>query len=133
VLNILKLEFIYKEEKLNYILMEEVYSPKSEFEEEVRKYCSEFGGMKNVHIHGDRAYTRRNEFYTETGKSLTELAKSTLPEKQKLTWKLHESSAFEPECIEERMTRMLDQSKRFGVKEVWTTVDVTYNTELKSL
>jgi len=112
--------------------MERKYHP-GEFEKRVVDYCSEFGGMRNVHVHGDRAYTWRDEFYSKTGKSLAQLAKSTLPEKQMLTWKLHDSSAFDSECIEQRMMRMLDESKDLGVVEVWTTVDATYNTRLKSL
>jgi len=113
--------------------MSNEYVPKSDFEREVRSFCEEFGGIKNVHVHGDRAYTRRDNFYSMTGNSVSELGKLSLFEKQKLTWALHNGSAFDSECIEERMRRLLIESEHFGVKELWTTVDVTYNTGLKSL
>ncbi|MBU2503629.1 MAG: hypothetical protein KJ879_01060 [Nanoarchaeota archaeon] len=107
--------------------------PKSEFEREVRQYADEFGGIVNVHVHGDRAYTRRDEFYSATGKSISQFGGLTLPEKQRLTWILHKSRAFEEESLMERMGRLLEESIFFGVRELSTTVDVTYNTRLKSL
>jgi hypothetical protein len=111
------------------------YQPKSDFETEVRDFCDrEFGGrIVNFHIHGDRAYTRRDKYYAHIGKSVSELSNLTLPEKQRLTWALHNGPAFEPSCIEERMTRLIEESLYFGVRELWTTVDVTYNSKLKSL
>ncbi len=110
------------------------FQPKSDFEREVIGYCErEFGGLKNFHIHGDRAYTRRNEYYGETGKSVEELERATLPEKQNLTWILHRGKAFSSECIEERLRRLIEESIMFGVTELHTTADVTYNTGLKSL
>jgi len=113
----------------------EKYDFKSEFEKEVRNFCNtEFGGkIINFHIHGDRAYTRRDKYYAHIGKSVSELSILTLSEKQKLTWALHNGLAFDPECIEERMVKLIEESKKFGVKEMWTTVDVTYNSRLKSL
>ncbi|MEE9215437.1 MAG: hypothetical protein V3U54_11805 [Thermodesulfobacteriota bacterium] len=107
--------------------------PKSEFEREVRKHCEEFGGIGNFHIHGDRAYTRRDDYYKHIGKSISELDRLTLPEKQRLTWALHKGPAFEAECIEERMTRLIEDSLKFGVGKLHTTVDVTHNTKFKSL
>ncbi|MBU2616043.1 MAG: hypothetical protein KKC19_02980 [Nanoarchaeota archaeon] len=109
------------------------FVPKSEFEREVRQYASEFGGIVNVHVHGDRAYTRRDEFYSATGKSISQFGGLTLSEKQRLTWILHNSRAFEEESLLERMGKLLDESISFGVRELSTTVDVTYNTRLKSL
>lgn len=109
------------------------YKAKGPFEEEVRAFCPEFGGIGNFHIHGDRAYTQRNEFYKHTGRPVSDIGKMTLTEKQKLTWALHSGSAFDPDCIKERMSRMLDESIRYGVKQLYTTVDVTHNTGLKSL
>jgi len=106
---------------------------KSDFERGVRKYCDEFGGIVNAHVHGDRAYTRRDEFYAKTGKSVSQLDRLTLSEKQQLTWILHNSPAFDRESLTERMTRLVEESIGFGVREIFTTVDVTYNTRLKSL
>jgi len=106
---------------------------KSDFESEVREFAGEFGGLKNLHMHGDRAYTRRDSFYSHIGKSVAELDRLTLAEKQKLTWALHTGAAFHSDCIEERMTRLVDESLGFGAGEVGTTVDVTYNTKLSSL
>ncbi len=63
--------------------------PKSEFEREVRKHCEEFGGIGNFHIHGDRAYTRRDDYYKHIGKSISELDRLTLPEKQRLVLSLY--------------------------------------------
>jgi cytosine/creatinine deaminase len=112
--------------------MKKKYS--SDFEESVRNFCSEFGGnITNAHTHGDRAYTWRDDYYAHTGKSLSELPLLSLREKQKLTWALHGGPAFERECIEERMTCLIEESVRFGVRRLYTTVDVTYNTRLKSL
>jgi cytosine/adenosine deaminase-related metal-dependent hydrolase len=111
------------------------YQPKSDFETEVRDFCNrEFGGrIVNFHTHGDRAYTRRDSYYAHIGKSVSELSTATLPEKQKLTWALHNGPAFDPSCIEERMERLVKESLFFGVKELWTTVDITYNSKFKSL
>jgi len=109
------------------------YKPKSDFEREVRKYCGEFEGIVNAHVHGDRAYTRRNEFYAQTGRSISEFGKFTLPEKQGLTWALHTGPAFEKSSLRERVTRLIEESIFFGVRELFTTVDVTYNTFLTSL
>jgi len=106
--------------------------PKSDFEKKVRDYAKEFGGAGNFHIHGDRAYTGRNEFYAGTGLSISEFGRMTLPEKQKLTWILHNSSAFGEDSIRERMTKMIEESMAFGVNKIYTTTDVTYNTKLKS-
>ena len=105
---------------------------KSGFETKVMEFCEEFGGMKNYHIHGDRAYTRDDLYYRKTGKAIYELERLTLPEKQKLTWALHEGIAFHPDCIEKRMTKLLTESEKFGVTEVYTTTDITYNTKLIS-
>lgn len=110
-----------------------VFQIKSDFEKDVRQHSEQFGGIVNVHVHGDRAYTYRNEFYTETGMSISQFGRLTLPEKQKLTWILHNSPAFEKDSLRERMTRMIEESIGFGVREIYTTVDVTYNTRLKSL
>ncbi len=111
------------------------YQPKSDFEAEVRDFCNrEFGGrIVNFHIHGDRAYTRRDSYYEHIGKSVSELSTLTLPEKQRLTWALHNGPAFDSSCIEERMRRLIEESLFFGVKEIWTTVDITYNSKFKSL
>jgi cytosine/creatinine deaminase len=109
------------------------YTSKSPFEERIREHCDEFGGIKNVHIHGDRAFTREDRFYAGTGKSVAQLGDLTLSAKQELTWALHEGEAFTPESIELRMRRLFDESIKYGVTEIWTTVDVTYNTKLKSL
>lgn len=108
------------------------YASKSDFEREVRTYAKEFGGIVDAHVHGDRAYTRRNCFYSGTGKSTTEFGKMTLPEKQRLTWILHNSPAFGEDSLRERMKRLADESIMFGVRELWTTTDVTYNTRLGS-
>jgi len=108
------------------------YNPKGSFEENVREALKEFDShIVNVHIHGDRAYTRRDEYYR--GKNIAEIARMTLREKQDLIPNLHKGEAFHPDCIYERMKRMLDESIYFGVKEIWTTVDVTFRTGFKSL
>jgi len=111
----------------------EEYIPKGEFEKKVRGFCSEFGGIFNAHIHGDRAYTRRDQYYQHNGISVSEIDGFTLSEKQKLTWVLHNGKGFEEDCIEERMRKMLDQSIYFGITRLSTTVDITHNTKLKSL
>ncbi len=105
----------------------------SDFEREVRKFCSSYGGQINAHTHGDRAFTWNGSYYAHKGKSLAELPLLSLPEKQKLTWALHEGPAFTKDCIEERMTRLIEDSISSGVRCLYTTVDVTYNTRLKSL
>lgn len=109
------------------------HQPKSDFEREVRDYCSQFGGIVNAHVHGDRAYTRRNSFYDSTGKSISQFGGLTLSEKQRLTWILHNSSAFLEDSLGERMARLVEESDFFGVREMFTTVDVTYNTHLRGL
>lgn len=125
--------FVFKEQKTGNILMvKRVIEPKSDFEARIMAFCSEFGGMKNFHIHGDRAYTRDDKFYAHIGKSVYELERLTLPEKQELTWALHRGSAFCPDCITERLTRLLTESEKSGVVELHTTTDVTYNTKLTS-
>lgn len=106
---------------------------KGPFEAEVRRYCSQFSGIGNFHIHGDRAYTREDQFYAHKGRSVAEIGRGSLAEKQQLTWALHSGLAFEPECIERRMKRMLDESIKYGVKKIFTTVDVTHNTKFVSL
>jgi len=107
---------------------------KGSFEKKVIGYSEkEFGGLGNFHIHGDRAYTRRDEFYAHAGISIADIASLSLPEKQRLTWVLHKGPAFYPECIEERMVRLVKESIAFGVTKLHTTVDVTYNTKFKSL
>ncbi len=115
------------------IVMNRDFPAKSDFEEKVLDYCKGFGGLKNTHIHGDRAYTRKDEFYFHIGKSISDLQNISLPEKQKLTWALHKGIAFHPDCIRERGERLLNESIKFGVTELSTTVDITYNTKLKSL
>lgn len=112
------------------ILMIECKTP---YEEEVRKLASSFGGVYNSHAHADRAFTRQDRFYAHRGLSIDMLDRLSLEEKQQLTWVLHTGIAFEPECIEERMRRVLDDSIKFGVTKLDTSVDVTYNTKLKSL
>ena len=110
------------------------FPAKSDAEEEIVSICmNEFGGLGNFHIHGDRAYTAKDRYYKGTGKSVEELQRATLQEKQNLTWILHKGRAFEPDCIEERVRRLIEDSIRFGVTKLYTTVDVTYNTKLKSL
>lgn len=114
--------------------MDRIFPAKGDFEKKVLKHCNSFGkGLKNFHIHGDRAYTREDRFYSNIGKSINELDELSLSEKQKLTWALHDGPAFYPECIRERGERLLNESIKFGIDEIWTTVDVTYNTKLKSL
>ncbi|MBS3078868.1 hypothetical protein J4218_01990 [Candidatus Pacearchaeota archaeon] len=110
------------------------YTPKSDFEKEVRDFCdNSFSGIGNFHIHGDRAYTRRDKYYAHHGVSVDDIARRTLPEKQRLTWVLHKGPGFTSECIEERMRRLLEESIRFGVRKMYTTIDATHNTEFKSL
>jgi len=125
--------FVYMLIFLIVILMEGKYEPKSEFEREVRGFVDGFGGILNAHIHGDRAYTRREKYYESAGISISDMGRFSLPEKQRLTWVLHKGPAFDPDCIEMRMRRMIDESIYFGVNRIWTTVDVTHNNELKSL
>jgi cytosine/creatinine deaminase len=115
------------------IEMKRDFPYKSDFEKKVLDYCKDFGGLKNMHIHGDRAYTRKDEFYSHIGKSIQDLENASLPEKQKLTWALHKGRAFHSDCLRERGERLLDESIKFGVTELNTTVDITYNTKLKSL
>ena len=118
--------FLMKEGKGGYVA-------KGSFEEEVRGFCSRFSGIGNFHIHGDRAYTRRDKFYGHVGISVRDIDKLSLFAKQRLTWALHRGSAFESDCIVERMNRLIEESIRYGVNKIFTTVDVTYNTKFKSL
>jgi cytosine/adenosine deaminase-related metal-dependent hydrolase len=107
---------------------------KTGYEKKVRGFAANlFGGMFNAHAHADRAFTREDRFYTHQGLSIDALDRLSLEEKQQLTWVLHTGIAFEPECIEERMRRVLDDSIKFGVTSLDTSVDVTYNTRFKSL
>ena len=120
----------YKFLNAYFILMEEIKTP---YEEKVRGLVDDFGGMFNSHAHIDRAFTREDRFYDHQGLSIDALDRLSLEEKQQLTWVLHTGAAFEPKCIEERMRKVLDDSIKFGVKRLDTSVDVTYNTKLKSL
>ncbi|MBU1135944.1 MAG: hypothetical protein ABIG37_02775 [Nanoarchaeota archaeon] len=106
---------------------------KSDFEEEVRNYAESFGGFYNAHVHGDRAFTYEDKYLSHVGRNVADLSQLTLKEKQSLVWAIHTGTAFEPECIEERMRRVVEYSIRFGTKRLNTTVDVTYNTRFKSL
>ena len=104
------------------------------FIERIRKISVEnFGGLFNAHIHGDRVYTREDKYYEHKELSISDFEKFGLKEKQNLTWVLHSGPAFEPECIEKRMRRLIEESIACGVKRIDTTVDITYNTEFKSL
>jgi len=105
---------------------------KSDFEKQVREYAREFGGFLNAHVHGDRAFTYNNEFYRNIGRNVSELDKLTLREKQSLVWAVHKGKAFHPECIEERMRRLIEDSIKYGVTRLDTTVDVTHNTRFVS-
>ena len=104
---------------------------KTPYEEEVRKHSKCFGGFFNAHAHIDRAFTFDDEFYSKKNKSVSEIEKSSLKEKQKLVWALHKGSAFEEGCIEERMRKVLkDSLEKFGIKRIDSAIDVTYNTGL---
>ncbi len=107
--------------------------PKTEFEEKVRGYALKFGGFFNAHCHGDRAFTREDRFYEHVDLSVEDIERLSLRGKQNLVWVVHTGSAFDKECIEERFRRLMEDSLRYGVSKLSTTVDVTYNTKLKSL
>jgi hypothetical protein len=109
------------------------FPTKTDFEEAVVAEAEKYGGIKNAHVHGDRAYTNEDRFYASTGERTDDFGKMTLPEKQGLTWRLHKGPAFEPASIEERARRLFDASIDFGVVEVRTTVDLTYNTGNRSI
>jgi len=101
---------------------------KSDYERAVRGAVERLGGFYNAHSHGDRAYTFSDDYYPNIQSSVSLFESLTLPEKQNLVWRLHRGPAFEPKCIKERMTRMLDDSIEFGVSRLNSCVDVTYNT-----
>lgn len=105
---------------------------KTPYEESVRGFASDFGGFFNAHAHADRAFTRRDNFYEHVGKSVAEIERLPLKAKQSLVWALHQGSAFTPECVEERMRKVLDDSVKYGVSRLDTCVDVTYNVKLKA-
>lgn len=107
--------------------------PKRDLKTKVKEFCKEFGGMVNAHSHGDRAHTNYDKYYESTGKSVSEFPKLSLPEKQQLTWRLHKGPGFKPECIEARMKEVIQDSINYGVRELVTTVDVTYNSGHSSL
>lgn len=106
--------------------------PKTSYEKEIREYAKTFGGFFNAHAHGDRAFTRRDEFYSHVGLSVGDIEKLSLPEKQSLVWALHSGSAFDESCIRERMNKLLEDSIGYGVRRLDTCVDTTYNTKLKA-
>ena len=105
--------------------------PKSGYEKDVRKAVKKLGGFYNAHSHGDRAYTYRNKFYPDFQDSVALFESKTLSEKQKLVWRLHKGPAFKKKSLRKRMTRLLDDSIRFGVTRLNSCIDVTYNTGLK--
>lgn len=105
---------------------------KTEYEQEVRKFVDSFGGFFNAHAHGDRAFTGRDEYYSNADVSVSEIERLSLKEKQSLVWQLHRGKAFEESCIRERLERLLDSSISFGVKRLNSCIDVTYNTGLNS-
>jgi cytosine/adenosine deaminase-related metal-dependent hydrolase len=107
--------------------------PKTGYEEEVRRHAQGFGGFFNAHAHGDRAFTYEDVYYTHIATSVSDIERLSLPEKQALVWALHTGSAFQSECLEQRMEGLLRDSIRFGVTRLDTAIDVTYNTQLKSL
>lgn len=108
---------------------------RTDFKEAVRAIAGqEFGGMINFHVHGDRAYTRHQGYYSYDGMEVPVLNADafSLKEKQKLTWVLHKGPGFKKECIEERVRKLFDSSLNQGVRQIWTTSDVTHNVGLKS-
>ena len=105
---------------------------KTAYEKEIRNYSSNFGGFFNAHAHGDRAFTRRDDFYVHVGLSKDEIEKLSLQEKQGLVWALHTGRAFKKESLLERMSHLLEDSIKYGTRRIDSCIDVTYNTGLKS-
>ncbi len=106
---------------------------KTEYEKEIRKFSRQFGGFFNAHAHGDRAFTSKDEYYAHvSGLSVYEIEKLSLTEKQSLVWVLHTGLAFNRERLEGRLKRLLEDSIKFGVMRLDSTIDVTYNTKLNS-
>lgn len=103
-----------------------------DYEWKVRNFASLFDGFFNAHAHIDRAFTYDDEYYSHRDISLGYIEGCSLTEKQRLAWTLHVGSAFTPESLEERMTRVLEDSIRFGVSRLDSSIDVTYNTQLKA-
>ncbi len=106
---------------------------KTDYEKEVREYAEQFGGFFNSHTHGDRAFTYKDDYYVGVALSVSDIERLSLREKQSLVWALHAGHAFSKECIEERMTRLLEDSIRYGTRRLDTTIDTTYNTKLEPL
>ncbi|MCK5149754.1 hypothetical protein KAJ87_02420 [Candidatus Pacearchaeota archaeon] len=111
--------------------MEEIVS-KTAYEKEVRNYSKDFGGFFNAHAHGDRAFTRRDEFYVDIGRSKDEIERLSLKDKQGLVWALHTGRAFSKDSLLERMSCLLEDSIKYGTRRIDSCIDVTYNTGLKS-
>ncbi len=105
---------------------------KTDYEKGVMELVSRFGGFYNAHSHGDRAFTRKDEYYAYKGLSVSEIERLPLEEKQNLTWVLHTGPAFSEASLIERMTKLLKDSFYFGVTKLNSCIDVTYNTGLKS-
>jgi cytosine/creatinine deaminase len=105
---------------------------KSDYEAEIRRHASDFGGFFNAHAHADRAFTCEDKYYLHKGKSVSEIERLPLKAKQSLVWALHTGTAFELSCIEERLKRVIEDSMRYGVKRLDSCIDVTYNVNLKA-
>jgi cytosine/creatinine deaminase len=103
---------------------------KSDYEKQIREGSKIKGGFYNAHSHGDRAYTFDDLYYPSIQSSVSLFESLSLPEKQNLVWRLHKGPAFEPKCIEDRLTRLLEDSIGFGVTRLNSCIDVTYNTGL---
>lgn len=106
---------------------------KTDYEREVRDYVKQFGGFFNAHVHGDRAFTYKDEYYSHVALSVSDIEKLPLKEKQSLVWALHIGTAFDKVFIGERMTKLLEDSIKYNVTRLDTCIDVTYNTKFKSL
>jgi hypothetical protein len=85
---------------------------KTDYERSVRTCVKEFGGFFNAHAHGDRAFTYKDEYYSHKSLSISDMGKLSLKEKQSLVWALHTGSSFNKDCIKERMTLLLEDSKK---------------------
>ncbi len=105
---------------------------KFDFREESRNYVREFDGFYNAHAHGDRAFTYKDEYYEHVALAVSDVERLSLNEKQSLVWALHTGKAFTEDCIEERLERLIKESIKARVREIDTTIDVTYNTNLSS-
>ena len=106
---------------------------KTSYEQKIRENVKSFGGFFNSHAHIDRAFTYEDQYYSHRDISLGYIEGCSLQEKQRLAWTLHVGSAFNSDCLEERMNRVLESSISYGVTRLDSCIDVTYNTKLAGI